>query len=460
MYSNGTTPATFGGTVAKDDILPHNEEAERGVLGSVLIDQDAFYEVDLLVKPSDFYRKQHGQIYKAMQDLYNEKLPVDIVTVGELLGKRGVKSIGKEDADIYVMGLMNAVPTSMNAAAYARIVESDSMRRKLINAGRKITNDATNGKQSVDKLVENAEQELFGVTQESSTKNVTPVKVSAARLYDSTMQKHANGGQFTGLKSGFSDLDRFLRFEPEELIILAARPGMGKSMFEGNIAAYLAGNGSRVARFNLEMGEESIMQRMVAQESSIPFESIKRGQFTPEQLTKFSETVGKISEWRMFIDDSAGLMMSQLTAKCRRLQAEHGLDLITVDYLGLMSGGGDYAGNRVQEVSAISRGLKRLAKELHVPVLALSQLSRAVEARSDKRPLLSDLRDSGSIEQDADIVLFLYREDYYEKDMSERPNIAELNVAKYRNGKTGVVDLYFNGALMRFSNLQRKEIKL
>lgn len=455
MYSNGTAPATFSGETTVSEILPHDHDAEQATIGCILIDPDTFYEIDLLVNPDNFYDKQLGQIYGAIQSLYTKQLPVDLITVTKVLESR--YGDGMEST---VIGLINYVPMAINATAYARIVEADSMKRKLIRAGRKIANDAVNGKKSVDALVEDAEQELFGVTQESSTKNVTPARVAAMRLYDSTMEKHANGGQFTGLKTGFVDLDRFLRLEPKELIILAARPGMGKSMFEGNIAAHVAKNGGRVARFNLEMGEESIMQRTIAQESAIQFENIKRGQFNETQLSQFSQAVGTVSEWRMFIDDSAGLMLSQLTAKCRRLQAEHGLDLITVDYLGLMSGGGSYAGNRVQEVSAISRGLKRLAKELHVPVLALSQLSRAVEQRGDKRPLLSDLRDSGSIEQDADIVLFLYREDYYEKEMSERPNVAELNVAKYRNGKTGVVDLYFNGALMRFSNLERSEINL
>ena len=452
MYSNGTATKTQPITI---DDMPYSEEAETAVLGSILIDPDSFYQVDLIVTDQDFYVGKHKQVYKAMHDLYKERVPVDIMTVCELLKKRHGDSM-----DGFVTSLVTYVPTAINAGAYARIVEADSLRRRLINAGHQILNDARNGKKSVTALVESSEKQIFDVTQKAATKNVTPVKDGMSRLIDVTMERVANGGQTTGIMTGFIDFDRLVRgLKPQRLYILAARPGMGKSILENNIACHVAGNGRRVARFNLEMGLESILQRGASAITQIPYNKIEDGQLTELELKLFNRTAGTMSEWPMWIDDSADLSMSQLTAKARRLQAEHGLDLITVDYLTLMRVENSY-GNRTQDVGQISRGLKRLAKDLNVPVLALAQLSRQCEQRSDKRPMLSDLRDSGEIEQDADMVIFLYRDDYYNPETTERPNITEVNISKNRHGPTGQVDLYSHLSLMKFRNLTKNTIEL
>lgn len=452
MHSNGTAQQV---NAIPDEIKPYSEEAEQAVLGSILIDPDAFYEVDLVVAATDFYQGKNKRIYKAISDLYAEKLPVDIVTLSELLKKRH-----GDGMESYVIGLLNAVPTSMNATSYARVVQSDAMRRALIEAGHSILNDAKNGKKSVSSLVESSERAIFEVTQKSATKNVTTVKAGISRLIDITMQRVENGGQSTGIMTGWLDFDRLMKgFKPQRLYILAARPGMGKSIMESNIACHVAGNGYRVARFNLEMGLESILQRGVSSLSKIPFSQIEDGKLSHSEIDTFNRTAGTMSEWPMWIDDSADLSLSQLTARARRIKAEHGLDLITVDYLTLMRVENSY-GNRTQDVGQISRGLKRLAKDLDVPVLALAQLSRQCEQRGDKRPMLSDLRDSGEIEQDADAVMFLYRDDYYNGDTTDRPNVCEINLAKHRHGATGSTDLFYARQIMSFRNLQRNQIDL
>lgn len=449
MYSNGTAPKTYNGTAPAADIMPHSEEAETAVLGSILIDPDAFYEVDLIVNHDDFYSTQNGRIYKVMQDLHAAKFPVDQLTVCEMLEKR--YGDGLED---FIIGLVTAVPTSINASTYARMVSADSMRRRLIHAGRKITNDATNGKHSVDKLVGDSEKVLFEVTQKSATKNVIPIKRGVSDVLDTIMRRVDAGGEITGIKTGWVDVDRILEgIDRDDFVVLAARPGMGKSLMESNMAIHCAGKGKRVARFNLEMGMESIINRGLSSLSRIEFKKIRRGQLTPYELQEVNKAAGIISELPMWIDDTAWLTLSQLTAKARRLHAEHGLDLITVDYLTLIGVESGY-GNRTQDVGEISRGLKRLAKDLHVPVLSLAQLSRQCEQRNDKRPMLSDLRDSGEIEQDADIVMFLYRDEYYNPETTDRPNIVEVNIAKHRNGPTGTADLYYSRNIMSFRNLK------
>lgn len=450
MHSNGTAPPKEPQT----QTLPYSQEAEEAVLGSILIDPDAFYEIDLLISADDFHQTAHKRIYKAMSDLYAEKLPVDNVTVCELLHKRYQDGMEAE-----VMGLVMAVPTSINASAYARIVESDAMRRRLIVAGDKIIKGAANGKKSVDKLVEASEQAIFEVTQKSATKNVTTIKSGMSRLVDVTMERRENG-HAPGIMSGWTDFDNLVKgFKKQRLYIMAGRPGMGKSIAERNIACHAASQGYRVASFNLEMGLESILQRSISAQSKIPFGKVEDGKLTDSELMHFNRTAGEMSEWPMWIDDTAGLSLSQLTAKCRRLQAEHGLDMITIDYLTLMSVDSGY-GNRTQDVGAISRGLKRLSKDLDVPVIALAQLSRQCEQRQDKHPMLSDLRDSGEIEQDADAVIFLYRDEYYNPDTTARPNIVEFNLAKHRHGATGTVDLFYHRQIMKFDNLKRDEINL
>lgn len=465
MYSNGngngngTAVAAPSTTMAVGEILPHSQEAERAVLGSILIDPDAFYLVDTIVNAGDFYSEAHGKIYKAISDLYAQKVAVDLLTLIETLKRRGMTGCHGQDVDLYAIGLLNEVPTAINAPDYARIVEADALRRRLILAGRKISKLGIDG-DAPSKLIEESERTLFDVTQKMATVNVITARESMSELLDLTHARINNPDADYGVSTGFIDLDRLLdSMKPDGLYILAARPGMGKSMLESQIAVNCAKKHGPVARFNLEMGRQSLAQRMVAAEARLQFKKIERAKMTPQELSMFSRAVGELSDLPIFIDDSAGLTLSQLTAKARRLHAEHGLRLITLDYLQLMAVDKSY-GNRVQDVGQISRGLKRLAKELHVPVLALAQLSRSCEMRGDKRPMLSDLRDSGEIEQDADAVMFIYRDDYYNPDTSERPNIAEVNIAKHRNGETGTIDLYFNGAIMRFDNSKSKTINL
>ncbi len=457
MHSNGT--ASHSGITTLSEILPHNEEAELSVLGSILIDPDAFYMVDAIIKPADFYSKERGTVYKAMADLYQAKTPVDVITLGTVLEKRGIEKVNGQNADIFIMGLVNVVPTAINATNYARIVEADSVRRDLIRAGREISNLGLKDAGSTSQLTGKAEAELFKVTAKSATHNVIPIREQLSQYYE-IMQRRQSGDRGKTIDTGYVDIDRVLGgIDSQALVILAARPGMGKSMLEGNIVNNLIQKGKRIARFNLEMSGEQIVQRQMAMITGIKHDTLRKGQMTPAEETKFNEYLGKLSESSVWLDDTPGLLISQLRAKCTRLHMEHGLDLITVDYIGLMNTDRNH-NNRVQEMGDISRSLKGLAKTLNVPILALSQLSRACEQRGDKRPLLSDLRDSGEIEQDADIVAFIYRDDYYNPDTTDRPNVAEINIPKNRHGKTGQADLYFNGSLMKFSNLMREEISL
>jgi len=461
MYSNGNGKAATAvpETMTAADILPHSIEAERAAIGSILIDPDAFYLVDTIIGAADFYSEANGKIYKAIGDLYASRVAVDILTLIETLRKRGLDGCHGQDIDAYVIGLLNDVPTAINAPDYARIIEANALRRRLILAGRKISSLGVAG-DSPAKLVEESERTLFDVTQRMATVNVLTNREAMSNLLDVTQARINSGDHDPGVKTGLTDLDKILGgLKQDELYILAARPGMGKSMLEGQIAVHCAKHHGGVARFNLEMGNQSLAQRMVSSESGIPFKKVERADMTGEELRKFHEAVGRLSLLPIFTDDSAGLTMSQLTAKARRLHAEHGLKLVTLDYLQLMAVDSS-SGNRVQDVGQISRGLKRLAKELHVPVLALAQLSRSCEARGDKRPLLSDLRDSGEIEQDADVVMFIYRDDYYNPDTSDAPNLAEVNVAKHRNGETGMATLYMHKQIMRFANSQRKTIEL
>lgn len=462
MHSNGTAtkPTTFDGTLSASEIMPHSEEAETAVLGSVLIDPDAFYDVDLIVSPDDFYSLQRGKVYQAMRDLYAAKTPVDVLTITETLTRRGVERIANEPTESYVIGLLSAVPSSINAASYARIVEADAMRRRLIRAGDKIKNEALKTGVNISALVEASERELFAVTQKSATKNVIPIRQGMSQLIDVTMQRASGEVDAAGIMSGWLDFDRLLGgFKPGRTYVIAGRPGMGKSMAENCIALQAAKNGKRVARFNLEMDLESITMRSVAAHSGIPFANIEKGQFSAGEYDKFNHAAGELSLLPMWIDDTAGLSMSQLAAKARRIKAEYGLDMLTIDYLTLMRIENP-SGNRAQDVGQISRRIKELAKDLHIPIIALAQLSRQCEQRSDKRPLLSDLRDSGEIEQDADAVAFLYRDEHYSPDTTERPNIVEVNLAKHRHGPTGQIDLYFSGSTMRLLNLSRNTMNL
>lgn len=434
-------------------------EAEEAILGSLLIDPDALFEVSNFLRPEAFYRTANKWIYDAILSLSERREPLDFVTLTEELRRR--EQLEEVGGEAYVISLINAVPTAINARNYARLVEAAALRRKLIGAAGTIANLAYDEAEDVNVVIDRAETALFSISEQRTTRDLVPVKQIAGEYLDRIQRLMEQGDDVIGVPTGFTDLDRILGgLNRSDLLILAARPGMGKTSLQNAIALTAAMRyGKRVAMFNLEMSGEQLVQRMIAAETRIDSQRLRRGQLHEHELPIFMEAIGRLSETRIFIDDTPSITPNQLRTKCRRLYAEHGLDLIIIDYLQLMSAE-HTTNNRVMEISEISRGLKGLARELDVPVLAAAQLSRAVEQRQDKHPQLSDLRDSGSIEQDADIVMFIYRDEYYNPDTTERPNIAELSIAKHRNGPTGVIDLYWHSKLATFRNLQRQEINL
>ncbi len=438
---------------------PHSIEAEEAVLGSLLIDPDAIFEVSSFLRPDAFYRAQNRWLYEAILDLSDRREPIDLITLTEEMRRR--EQLEEAGGEGYVIGLINAVPTSINARNYCKLVDAAAIRRKMISAAGTIANLAYDEAEDVNIVIDRAEQTLFSISEERTTRDLVPIKQIARDYLERIEELNARGEDVIGVPTGFSDLDRLLGgLNKSDLIIVAARPGMGKTSLQNAMALTAATKfGKRVAMFNLEMSGEQLVQRMIAAETRIDSQRLRRGDLHDHEWPIFMESVGRLSETRVFIDDTPSITPMQLRTKCRRLYAEHGLDLIMIDYLQLMQSE-RMTNNRVQEISEISRALKGLARELDVPVLAAAQLSRAVEQRQDKRPLLSDLRDSGSIEQDADIVMFIYRDEYYNPDTTERPNIAELNIAKHRNGPTGTVDLYWHAKLATFKNLQRQEINL
>lgn len=438
---------------------PQNREAEEAVLGSLLIDPDAIFEVANFLKAQSFYSVANRWVYESILTLHQRSDPIDSLTVIEELRRRDqLEEVGGE---AYIVGLVSAVPTSINARAYGQIVEAASLRRDLINAAGTIAGLAYEEDEDINVVIDRAEQTLFAISEQRTTRDLTPVKQIAEEYLARIEELHARDQDIVGVPTGFIDLDRLLGgLNKSDLVILAARPGMGKTSLQNAIALTAAKTyNKRIAIFNLEMSGEQLVQRMLAAETRIDIQRLRRGNLHDHEWPLFYEAVQRLSETRIFIDDTPSISPMQLRTKCRRLYAEHGIDLVMIDYLQLMqSDRGN--NNRVQEIGEISRGLKQLARELDVPVLAAAQLSRAVESRQEKRPQLSDLRDSGSIEQDADIVMFIYRDEYYNPDTTDRPGIAEINVAKHRNGPTAAIDLYWNGELASFSNLQRQEVQL
>lgn len=442
-----------------DRLPPHSLDAEEAILGSLLIDPDAIYDVSTFLYPDAFYKVQNKWIYEAMLSLNERREPLDLLTLTEELRKQ--EKLEDAGGEAYIINLVNAVPTSINAKHYGRLVEAASIRRKLISAASNIANLAYDEAEDINVVIDRSEQALFSVSEDRTTRDLVPIRQITREYLERIESLNERGEDVIGVPTGFTDLDRLLGgLNKSDLLILAARPGMGKTSLQNAIALTAATRyGKRVAIFNLEMSGEQLVQRMLSAETRIDSQRLRRGQLYEHEWPIFMEAIGRLSETRIFIDDTPSITPNQLRTKCRRLYAEHGLDLIMIDYLQLMNSERS-TNNRVMEISEISRGLKGLARELDVPVLAAAQLSRAVEQRQDKRPLLSDLRDSGSIEQDADIVMFIYRDEYYNPDTTERPNIAELNIAKHRHGPTGTIDLYWHSKLATFRNLQRQEINL
>ncbi len=435
----------------EERLPPHNMEAEQSVLGSLLIDRDAIIRVASYVKPEDFYISANGVIFQAILDLYNRREPTDFLTLSDELERRdALEDIGGVG---YLSSLLNVVPTAVHVEYYGRIVERTATLRRLIDAGTQIVGIGFQDNLDAEDAIDSAEQALFTVAQRRQTKDFQSIADVLDRFFDRLDYLSQNRGEIVGIPSGFTDLDKLTGgLQRSDLIILAARPSMGKSALALGMAYGAAvQHGMKVGFFALEMSAEQLVQRLLSTETGVDSHRLRLGQIDEGEWDRVSRAFGRLAEAQIFIDDSANASIMDIRSKARRLQAEHGLDLLIVDYLQLMSG--RRTENRVQEISEISRGLKGIARELNVPVVALSQLSRAVETRADHKPMLSDLRESGSIEQDADIVMFIYREDKYEED-SDRKGIAELIVAKHRNGPVGTVNLRFFERHARFADLE------
>lgn len=436
---------------AVERLPPHNIEAEQSVLGSLLIDRDAIIKVASYVRADDFYISANGVIYQAILDLYNRREPTDFVTLSDELERRSaLDDIGGLG---YLSSLLNTVPTAVHVEYYGRIVERTSTLRRLIDAGTRIVGIGYQDAVETEDALDSAEQTLFTVSQKRQTKDFQSISDVLDRFFDQLDYLQQHRGEVVGVPSGFSDLDQLTGgLQRSDLIIVAARPSMGKTAFSLGLAYGAAvQHGKTVGVFSLEMSAEQLVQRLLATETGVDSHRLRLGMIDDNEWDRISRAFGRLAEANVFIDDSANASVMDVRSKARRLQAENGLDLVIVDYLQLMSG--RRSDNRVNEVSEITRGLKSLARELNVPVIALSQLSRAVETRADHRPMLSDLRESGSIEQDADIVMFIYRDEKYDEN-SEKKGIAEIIVAKHRNGPVGSINLRFFERTARFADLE------
>ena len=438
-------------------VMPHSIEAEQSVVGAMLMDKDAILTAAEIVSGQDFYQTAYGVIFDSMVELFNEGKPVDLVTLQERLKE---KDVPPEIASLeFVRDLVSAVPTSANVKYYAQIVADKSMLRKLIKLNDEISNTCYAGKESLEAILETTEKSLFQLLQQRNTGEYVPIRQVVLNALDRIEKASKSKGTVTGIPTGFIDLDYKLSgLQPSDLILVAARPSMGKTAFVLNIAQYVAFKKDRAtAIFSLEMSKEQLVNRLFSLESQVDAQALRTGNMKDSDWEKLIEGAGIIGKSKLIIDDTPGISVSELRSKCRKYKLEHGLDLIIIDYLQLMTGSvGKRSESRQQEISEISRSLKGLARELNVPVIALSQLSRAVESRPDKRPMLSDLRESGAIEQDADVVMFIYRDEYYNKD-SEYKKQAEIIIAKQRNGPVGTVHLAWLGEYTKFANLSRQE---
>jgi replicative DNA helicase len=437
-----------------DRIPPQNIEAEQAVLGAIFLQPSSLTLASELLIPEDFYRAAHQKIYNAMLELSDKGEPVDLVTVtSELADANLLEEVGGVS---YLSDLANSVPTAANIEYYGKIVEEKSILRRLIRTATGIAQDGYSREDEVEVLLNEAEKTIMEVAQRKNAGAFQNIKDVLVQTYDNIELLHDRKGDVTGIPTGFLELDKMTAgFQRNDLIIVAARPSVGKTAFALNIAQNVATKtDENVAIFSLEMGADQLVMRMLCAEGNIDAQRLRTGSLTPEDWGKLTMAMGSLSNAGIYIDDTPGIRVSEIRAKCRRLKQESGLGMVLIDYLQLIQGSGR-SDNRQQEVSEISRTLKELARELKVPVIALSQLSRGVEQRQDKRPMMSDIRESGSIEQDADIVAFLYRDDYYDKE-SENKNIIEIIIAKQRNGPVGTVSLAFVKEYNKFVNLERR----
>ena len=438
-------------------VLPHSVEAEQSVIGSMLMDRDAIIAASEIVVADDFYQRQYGIMFDTMVELFNEGKPVDLVTLQDRLKE---KDVPPEVCSLdFVRDILATVPTSANVRSYATIVHEKAVLRRLIKINEEIANNCYSGKDSLEVILADTEKQIFNLLESRASGDFVPIRQVALNVLDKIEQATRSKSTVTGLPTGFIDLDyRMSGLQPSDLILIAARPSMGKTAFVLNITDYIAVRRQKTCLiFSLEMSKEQLVNRMLSMESNVDSQKLRTGTLTDSDWDAVVEGIGIIGNSKLIIDDTPGISISELRSKCRKMKLEYGLSIVIIDYLQLMSGsrkGGN--DNRQQEISDISRSLKALARELHAPVIALSQLSRACETRTDHRPMLSDLRESGAIEQDADVVMFLYRDDYYNKD-TEHPNEAEVIIAKQRNGPIGTVNLIWKPEYTKFVNAVRPQ---
>lgn len=442
-----------------EKLPPQNIEAEESVLGALLIDKDSLIKISDFLKPEDFYKDINGIIFRAMLDLFEKRQPIDIVSLTNILEELNkLELIGGRS---YLASLANKVPTSGHIVHYAKIIQKKATLRNLIRASAEIAELGHKESEDVDKILDESEQKIFKVSQNQLQQNFVGIKDVLTDTFDRIDELHKDGGKLRGMPTGFIDMDNLLAgLQKSDLIILAARPSMGKTTFALDIARHIGlRENASTGIFSLEMSREQLVDRLLCAEANVELWKMRTGRLSDsgenDDFSRIGQAMGVLSEAKIFIDDTPLLTIMEMRTKARRLQAEHGLDFLVVDYLQLMDGRSKHGDNRVQEVSEISRGLKAIARELNIPILALSQLSRAVESRSPQIPQLADLRESGSIEQDADVVMFIYREEMYKPD-TDRQNIAELLIKKHRNGPTGKVELFFDHEKVSFKNLEKK----
>ncbi|MBQ4559557.1 MAG: replicative DNA helicase [Tyzzerella sp.] len=433
-------------------VLPHSIEAEQAVIGAMLMDKEAILTASEIVSGDDFYQTAYGVIFEAIVEIYNEGKPVDLITLQSRLKEKDVPA---EISSLeFVRDLVSVVPTSANVKYYAEIVSEKAMLRRLIKLNEEIENMCYLGKEPMEAVLETTEKKVFELVQKRNTGDFVPIKQVVLNALDKIEAASKNAGSVTGIPTGFLDLDyKTAGLQPSDLILIAARPSMGKTAFVLNIAQHVAFKVHKsVAIFSLEMSKEQLVNRLFALEAQVDAQSLRTGNLKDSDWEKLIESAGIIGKSKLMIDDTPGISISELRSKCRKMKLEHGLDLIIIDYLQLMTARvGSRSESRQQEISEISRALKGIARELNVPVVALSQLSRAVEQRPDHRPMMSDLRESGAIEQDADVVMFIYRDDYYNKD-TELKNVAEIIIGKQRNGAIGTVNLTWLPQYTKFAN--------
>ena len=437
-------------------VLPHSLEAEQSVIGSMLMDREAIITASEIVMADDFYQHQYGVMYESMVELFNEGKPVDLVTLQNRLKE---KDVPPEVSSLeFVRDIITTVPTSANVKYYATIVKEKAVLRRLIRVNEEIANDCYLGRDPLETILADTEKKIFDLLQSRSSGDFVPIRQVALNVLENIEKASKTKETVTGVPTGFIDLDyKTSGFQPSDFILIAARPSMGKTAFVLNVVDHVAvKKGIPCMVFSLEMSKEQLVIRMLSMESNVDSQKLRTGTLTDSDWDAVVEGVGIIGGSKLIIDDTPGISISELRSKCRKMKLEHGLGMVIIDYLQLMTGSGKSSDNRQQEISEISRSLKALAREMQAPVVALSQLSRACETRTDHRPMLSDLRESGAIEQDADVVMFLYRDDYYNKD-TEHPNEAEVIIAKQRNGPIGTVTLIWKPEYTKFVNAARPQ---